>query len=342
VEVKKGVMMRIAINGFGRIGRTFLRSLFVDKDIKNILNIVAINVGNSSIDTVAHMFKYDTLMGIFPLPVSMEGNELIVDGHRIFIVAQLQAEKLAWADLEIDWVVDCTGKFTDRVNAQKHLNAGARHVLISAPAHDEDIAIIPGVNQQLFDAKKHAIVSLGSCTTNAFIPTLKVLHDAFGVNRGFMTTTHAYTNSQVLLDVDAKDLRFARAAALNIIPASTGASTMIAKVLPELEGKVSAVATRVPVGKVSLIDLVFEAKIDLSVELVHKAFDNAARTYMKNIVSLTMEPLVSSDFSGNNHSVIIDGLLTTVNGTMGQVFGWYDNEWGYSMRMRDFLCYVAK
>lgn len=335
--------MRIAINGFGRIGRTFLRSIFVDKNIKNTLNVVAINVGSSSIDTVAHMFKYDTLMGTFPHAVHMEGNELVIDGHRIFIVAQLEVEKLAWADLEIDWVVDCTGKFTERSGAQKHIDAGARYVLISAPAHDEDVAIIPGVNQELFDAKKHAIVSLGSCTTNAFIPTLKVLHDAFGINRGFMTTTHAYTNSQVLLDVDAaKDLRFSRAAALNIIPASTGASKMVAKVLPELEGKISALAMRVPVGKVSLIDLVFETQKKLSVDAIHEAFNHAARTHMKNIVSLTMEPLVSSDFSGNDYSVVIDGLLTTVNGTMGQVFGWYDNEWGYSMRMRDFLCYVEE
>lgn len=329
--------MKIAINGFGRIGRTFLRCLFSDKASHNQITVVAINVGTSDVAATAHMFKYDTLMGTFDKRVYMQGNNLIVGDVSIKIIAELDATKLPWDKLDIDWVVDCSGKFTHRADAQKHLDVGAQHVLISAPAHDEDIAIIPGVNDELFDAQKHAIVSLGSCTTNAFIPTLKVINDAFGIVRGCMTTTHAYTNSQVLLDVEAKDLRFSRAAALNIIPATTGASSMLKKVMPELADKVSAVAMRVPVGKVSLIDLVFEAKKELSIEAIHNAFEIAAKTAMKNIVALTMEPLVSSDFSGNSHSVIIDGLLTHVNGTMGQVFGWYDNEWGYSMRMKDFL-----
>lgn len=333
--------MRIAINGFGRIGRTFLRCLLSDNK-KDTIEIVAINVGNSDIQATAHMFKYDTLMGTFHKPVYMQGNNLIIDGHIIEIIAQLDPTKLPWKNLSIDWVVDCTGHFTHREDALKHIAAGAKRVLISAPAHNEDIAIIPGVNEELFDAKKHIIVSLGSCTTNAFLPTLKVIHDAFGIQRGCMTTTHAYTNTQVLLDVAAKDLRFSRAAALNIIPATTGASSMIEKVIPELAGKVSAVAMRVPVGKVSLIDLVFEAEKELTKEAIHQAFEHAAQTRMKHIVSLTMEPLVSSDFSGDNHSVIIDGLLTNVNGSMGQVFGWYDNEWGYSMRMKDFLLYVGR
>src|SRR4030095_13888787 len=300
------------------------------------IQIVAINVGSASIENTAHMFKYDTLMGTYPSSVMMEGDELVIDDYRIRIIAELEAEKLPWKKLTIDWVVDCSGRFTDRVGAQKHIAAGAQCVLISAPAHDEDVAIVPGVNEQLFDATHHKIVSLGSSTTNAFMTMLKVLNDGFGIERGFMTTTHAYTNSQVLLDVEAKDLRFSRAAALNIIPSTTGASRMIAKVIPQLAGKVSAIAIRVPVGKVSLIDLVFEIKTNLSVTAVHDAFINASQTGMKNILALTMQPLVSSDFSGNDNSVIIDGLLTTINGTMGQVFGWYDNEWGYSMRMRDF------
>ncbi len=332
--------MRVAINGFGRIGRSFLRC--VEQDKKTDFEIVAINIGNSQPEYVAHMFKYDTLMGKFQGDVAIQGDELVVDGHRIKIITQLDPEKLPWKAMNIDWVVDCTGKFTHRDGAQKHIAAGAQRVLISAPAHDEDVAIIPGVNTELFNAAQHKIVSLGSCTTNAFMPTLKVLDDAFGIVRGCMTTTHAYTNSQVLLDVDAKDLRFSRAAALNIIPASTGAAGMLEKVLPHLKDKVSAKAIRVPVGKVSLIDLVFEAKKELSVDAIHAGFKSAAQSKMKHIVALTMEPLVSSDFSGDPHSVIIDGLLTSTNGTMGQVFGWYDNEWGYSVRMKDFLEFVSK
>jgi len=331
--------MRIAINGFGRIGRTFLRCVLQSK--KKGLEIVAINIGNGNPESTAHMFKYDTLMGTFPGNISIANNELIIDNHRIKIIAELDPEKLPWNTLEIDWVVDCTGKFTHREGAQKHITAGAKRVLISAPAHDEDIAIIPGVNEEAFDSAQHTIVSLGSCTTNAFMTTVKVLDDAFGIERGFMTTTHAYTNSQVLLDVDAKDLRFSRAAALNIIPATSGASKMLGKIFPHLDTKISVIAMRVPVGKVSLIDFVFEAKKDISVDAIHTACMQASRTHMKNILALTMEPLVSSDFSGNDHSVIIDGLLTTVNGTMGQVFGWYDNEWGYSMRMKDFLAYSS-
>src|SRR5205085_1363718 len=216
------------------------RCILENKDIKNNLSVVAINVGCSKIEATAHMFKYDTLMGTFSQSVHMEGNELVVGEQRIAVIAELDAEKLPWKKLSVDWVVDCSGCFTHREDAQKHLDAGAKKVLISAPAHDEDVAIIPGVNEELFDAKKHNIVSLGSCTTNAFLPILKVLHDAFGIARGCMTTTHAYTNSQVLLDVEAKNLRFSRAAALNIIPASTGASSMIEKIIPELAGKVSA------------------------------------------------------------------------------------------------------
>jgi glyceraldehyde 3-phosphate dehydrogenase len=303
----------------------------------NEVEVVAINIGNGNPEFTAHMFKYDTLMGTYQGEVSVANNELIIDDHRIRIIAELDPEKLPWKDLDIDWVIDCTGKFTHRDGAQKHITAGAKRVLISAPAHDEDIAIIPGVNEQAFDPEKHTIVSLGSCTTNAFMTTVKALDDAFGIVRGFMTTTHAYTNTQVLLDVDAKDLRFSRAAALNIIPASSGASAMLGKIFPHLDKKISVIAMRVPVGKVSLIDFVFEAKKEISVEAIHNAFTQASQNTMKNILALTMEPLVSSDFSGNDNSVIIDGLLTNVNGSMGQVFGWYDNEWGYSMRMKDFL-----
>ncbi len=334
--------MRVAINGFGRIGRNFLRGILLDKRARKVLNVVAINIGSSKIDFVAHMFKYDTLMGTFPAEVVVEGDELIVDGYHIKLIAECNPLLLPWKDLLVDWVVECTGAFTHREGASKHLEAGAQHVLISAPAKDEDVTIIPGVNEEMFDAQQHKIVSLGSCTTNSFITMLKVLHDKFGIKRGFMTTIHAYTNTQVLLDVGNKDLRRSRAAALNTIPTTTGAAKMLGKVIPDLEGKVSAMALRVPVGKVSLIDLTFEAEKDLSVNGIHAAFESAAMGPMKGIVAMTMEPLVSSDFSCNDHSVIIDGLLTEVNGNMAKVFGWYDNEWGYSMRLKDFLVYAAQ
>ncbi|MGB8367041.1 MAG: type I glyceraldehyde-3-phosphate dehydrogenase [Candidatus Babeliales bacterium] len=332
--------MRVVINGFGRIGRNFLRTVLQDEQANKKLKVVAINVGPAKVDCIGHMFKYDTLMGTYPGVVSMNGDEMIVDDHRIKIVSELDPQCLPWKQLNIDWVVECTGKFTCRDGAEEHLAAGAKYVLISAPAEGEDIAIVPGVNEKDFDKNKDHIVSLGSCTTNAFIPMLKVLHDSFGIEKGFMTTIHAYTNSQVLLDVNDTDLRRARAAALNIIPTNTGAATMLCKVLPELDGRLSAMAVRVPLGKVSLIDLVFVAKRPLTVEAIHDVFTKAAQKTMNGIVDLTMEPLVSSDFDGNAHSVVIDGLLTQVNGQMGKLFGWYDNEWAYSTRLKDFLLYV--
>lgn len=329
--------MNVAINGFGRIGRTFLRTVLRDKSAQKKINIVAINIGPGKLDCVAHMFKYDTLMGIYPGDVHMENGDLLVDDHHIKIIAEPDPARINWCALAVDWVVEASGKFTKREGAQLHLTAGAKHVLITAPAQDEDISIIPGVNEDLFNKDLHKIVSLGSCTTNAFIPTLRVLHDAFGVTQGCMTTVHAYTNSQVLLDVECKDLRFSRAAALNIIPSSTGASKMLGKVMPELAEIVSARAIRVPVGKCSLIDLTVMTKKAPTIESIHDAFTAAAEGRMQGIIALTMEPLVSSDFSGNNYSVTIDGLLTHTQGNMAKVFGWYDNEWGYSERLKDFL-----
>lgn len=334
-------MLRVAINGFGRIGRSFLRCILKDPIAREHLEIVAINIGPALPSFTAHMFKYDTLMGTYPADVRLDGDELVIDNYRIKIIAQMDPRLTNWCNMDIDWVVECTGVFTHREGAAKHLQAGAKHVLISAPAKDEDVAIIPGVNETMFDASAHKIVSLGSCTTNAFMTMLKALNDTVGIKRGFMTTVHAYTNTQVLLDVSDKDLRRSRAAALNTIPTTTGAAKMLSKVIPELDGKVSAMAIRVPVGKVSLIDLTFEANTDLSIDVLHAAFKNASENSMKGILDLTMEPLVSSDFSCNDHSVIIDGLLTQVNGNMGKVFGWYDNEWGYSMRLKDFLLHVA-
>lgn len=335
-------MVNVAINGFGRIGRNFLRAFLQDKLSQEKLKIVAINVGNASVDSVAHMFKYDTLMGSYPGDVCVKNNELIIDGYKIAIISELDINKIDWRNYSVDWVVDATGKFTDRDGAQLHINSGAKKVLITAPGNDEDVTIIPGVNYQDYITTKHNIVSLGSCTTNALAPMLKVLHENFIIERGFMTTVHSYTNDQVLLDVEKKDLRRARAAALNIVPTTTGAQKVIGKILPELNGLIGGTAIRVPVGKVSLIDLSFEAKKEITVDKINKAFELAAKSgQLAGIMSVAHEQLVSSDFSGNNNSVIIDSLLTDVKQNMGKVFGWYDNEWGYSVRLKDFLVKVG-
>ncbi len=348
-------MIRIAINGFGRIGKNFFRVLMSDKFARQSIELVAINVGPGDISSVAYAAKYDSLMGMYSGDVRQEKDVLVVtpyDGMqvgadkknecRIQLIAERDPEKLPWKSLNIDWVVECTGHFTSRDGASKHLKAGAQFVLISAPAKGEDVSIIPGINGAAFNKQAYKIVSLGSCTTNAFMPMLKVLNDAFLLEHAVMTTVHAYTNSQVLLDVDGEDARRSRAAALNIIPTSTGAQRMIKSVLPELADRVQALALRVPVAKVSLIDLTIMTKKSLSKESINTAFTQAASGTLKSIVSVTNEPLVSSDFSGNSHSVIIDMLMTDVCGErIGKVFGWYDNEWGYSERLKDFLLSVC-
>lgn len=330
--------MKIAINGFGRIGRTFLRTFLQDPNAQKKCTVVAINLGPATIETVAHMFKYDTIMGTYPGSVSLRENNLVVDAISIKLYSILKPEELDWKKDQVDWVVDASGRFTEREQAELHLKAGAKHVLITAPAKGDDISIIPGVNSSTFDPKNHKIVSLGSCTTNAFIPMLKVIHDEFGIENGFMTTIHAYTNSQVLLDVEAKSLRLARAAALNIIPSTTGATKMLSKVLPEIGECIKASSIRVPVGIVSLIDLIVTTKNEISVTSINKAFENAATGALKNIVAVSQEPLVSSDYRGNFHSVTIDALSTDVVGNTAKIMGWYDNEWSYSCRLKDFLC----
>lgn len=334
--------MKIAINGFGRIGKNFLRTILQNKETTRALQVVAINIGPSNPEFIEHLFKYDTIMGTYPRTVTLDDGYLIVDNQKIKILMQPDASKLDWKSLDIDWVVDCSGKFTKRADAEKHIKAGARYVLISAPAHDEDVSIIPGVNDAMFNKKKHKIVSLGSCTTNALLPMLKVLHESCGLQQGFMTTMHAYTNSQSLLDVDGKDPRRARAAALNIIPTTTGASTMVAKIIPALQDKIKACAIRVPVGIVSLLEIVFYAQRSLTTDFINDAFKQASKKSLQGIVDITMEPLVSSDFKGTHYSVVVDGLMTNAMGSMGQVFGWYDNEWAYSLRLKDFLIAVEQ
>jgi len=333
--------MNVAISGFGRIGRNFLRAVLEDPQALKKINIVAINVGPAKLNAVAHMFKYDTLMGTYKETVEMQGDELCVGQHRFKILTALDPATLNWSKYNIDWVVESSGHFTKREGAQKHLQAGAKRVLITAPAKDEDVTIVPGVNDASYDPKKDFIVSLGSCTTNAFLTMLKVLHDEFTIERCFMTTVHAYTNTQVLLDVEGEDLRRSRAAAVNIIPTTTGAMQVMGKVIPDLMGCVEAVAIRVPVTKGSLIDLSFLTKKPLHIDAINAAFIAASQGHMKGILGITMEPLVSSDFNGDSRSCIIDGLLTTTCGmNMGKAFGWYDNEWGYSCRLKSFLMSV--
>lgn len=329
--------MRIAINGFGRIGKTFLRVLLADKVACSTIEIVGINVGPGNIAHTAHLFVYDTIMGTFSEHVLQEDNVLVVGNQRIKLYAITDPAALPWKELEVDWVVDASGKYTKRDMAQKHVQAGAKSVLITAPSPDDDISIIPGINSEAYDKKKHKIVSLGSCTTNAFMPILKIVNDALIIEQGFMTTVHAYTNSQVLLDIEDKDLRLSRAAALNIIPTSTGASKMISKVLPGLEDKIKATSLRVPVAKVSLMDIVLTTKRQTDSQLLNELFTHASCTYLKGIISLVDKPLVSSDYAGSPYSVTIDGLLTESFGYTHKIIGWYDNEWGYSERLKDFL-----
>ncbi|MCL4229545.1 type I glyceraldehyde-3-phosphate dehydrogenase [Candidatus Dependentiae bacterium] len=334
--------LRIAINGFGRIGRNFLRVVLADAYAREKLDIVAINIGPSDPAMLAHLFKYDTLMGTFSGDVSYGQGTLIINGMHVAIVAERDPQRISWGQFSIDWVVDASGKFTYREGAQFHLNAGARYVLITAPAKDEDITIIPGVNAHEYNPNIHRIVSLGSCTTNAVVPMLKVLHEAFQIVTGFMTTVHAYTNDQVLLDVAHKDPRRARAAALNIVPTTTGAMKVLDKVYPPLAGKIGGSALRVPVGKGSLVDITVMVTTPCSRDVINEAFLKAAQNKdLRSIVGVSSEPLVSSDYDGIEYSVVIDTLLTDVRGMCIKVFGWYDNEWGYSVRLKDFLMSVA-
>ncbi len=329
--------MRIAINGFGRIGRNFLRTIFADPQATTKLNVVAINVGPADIAKVAHMFTYDTVMGIFNGDVLYEDHTLVINGHRIALLAVTDPNALDWQAFDIDWVVESSGQYATQEKSNVHTNAGAKHTLITAPCKGNVTTIVPGVNDDQLDLEKDNVVSLASCTTNAIMPMLKVLHDAFTIEQGFMTTIHAYTNTQVLLDVESDDLRRARAAALNIIPTSTGASRMIDQIMPTIKGKIQATAVRVPVATVSLIDLVVKTEKEVSAQTLNSAFQQAAQGSLKGILATSAEPLVSSDYVGCDYSVVIDTPLTQATGHMSKLFGWYDNEWGYSMRLKDFL-----
>ncbi|MEK7332436.1 MAG: type I glyceraldehyde-3-phosphate dehydrogenase [Nitrospirota bacterium] len=330
--------VKVAINGFGRIGRIFLRQSMGYKDFE----VVAINDLTDS-KTLAHLLKYDSVHGIFNADVKATDNGITVNGKEIKILAVKDPEKLSWKDLGVDVVLESTGLFTDKASASKHLTAGAKWVIISAPAKDPDVTVCMGVNEETFDPSKHKIISNASCTTNCLAPVAKVLHQEFGIVRGLMTTIHSYTNDQRILDLPHKDLRRARAAAVNMIPTTTGAAKAVGLVLPDLKGKLDGMAIRVPTPNVSVVDLVAELKKDTSAEEVNAAFKKAAEGKMKGILQYTEEPVVSIDFNGNAHSSIVDATVTKVlEGRMVKVISWYDNETGYSSRVRDLIIYLTK
>lgn len=332
--------MKIGINGFGRIGRLVLRAAFI-KGAQD-LEFVAVN-DLADVQVLAHLLKYDSVHGRFPAEVEHKGDAIFVGGKEIKVLSVKEPQGLPWRELGVDVVVESTGAFTDREKAFLHLSAGAKKVVISAPAKKPDITIVMGVNHENYDPLNHHIISNASCTTNCLAPVVKVLHENFKVKRGLMTTVHAYTNDQRILDLVHKDLRRARAAALSMIPTTTGAAVAIGEVIPELRGKLDGMAIRVPTPNVSLVDLVVEVEKEVSKDMVNEAFKRASEDKLKGILGYTEEPLVSVDFNGNTLSAIVDGLSTMViDGKMVKVLAWYDNEMGYSMRTVDLLSYIAQ
>ncbi|MBR2517406.1 type I glyceraldehyde-3-phosphate dehydrogenase [Geobacillus sp.] len=329
--------VEVGINGFGRIGRNVFRAALKNPDIE----VVAVN-DLTDANTLAHLLKYDSVHGRLDAEVSVNGNNLVVNGKEIIVKAERDPENLAWGEIGVDIVVESTGRFTKREDAAKHLEAGAKKVIISAPAKNEDITIVMGVNQDKYDPKAHHVISNASCTTNCLAPFAKVLHEQFGIVRGMMTTVHSYTNDQRILDLPHKDLRRARAAAESIIPTTTGAAKAVALVLPELKGKLNGMAMRVPTPNVSVVDLVAELEKEVTVEEVNAALKAAAEGELKGILAYSEEPLVSRDYNGSTVSSTIDALSTMViDGKMVKVVSWYDNETGYSHRVVDLAAYIA-
>jgi len=329
--------IRVGINGFGRIGRNILRATLHDKDIE----FVAVNdVADAA--TLAHLLKYDSILGNLPDEVTSEGDTIHVAGRKIKVLAVKDPGQLPWKDLGATYVIESTGLFTDADKAKAHITAGAKRVIISAPAKGEDLTIVMGVNSDKYDASKHFIVSNASCTTNCLAPVAKVLQENFGITKGQMTTIHSYTNDQKILDLPHKDLRRARAAAQSMIPTSTGAAKAIYLAIPELKGKLDGVAIRVPTPNVSLVDLTAELGKRTTAEDVNAAFKKAAAGPLKGILEVSEKELVSVDFKGNPASSIVDAPLTKiVDGTLLKVFSWYDNEWGFSNRVKDLLHFMA-
>ncbi|MGH7679003.1 MAG: type I glyceraldehyde-3-phosphate dehydrogenase [Gemmatimonadaceae bacterium] len=337
--------IRVGINGFGRIGRQVVRAAKMQRNdggSSERLDFVAVN-DLTDTRTLAHLFKYDSVHRTYKGDVSAGDGSITIDGDEMKVLAEKDPAKLPWKDLGVDIVLESTGRFTDASAARKHIDAGAKKVVISAPAKGEDLTIVLGVNESKYDAKKHQIVSNASCTTNCLVPMVKVIRDSFGFLRGSMVTVHSYTNDQNVLDLPHKDLRRARAAALSIIPTTTGAAKATSLVIPELKGKIDGIAIRVPTPDVSLTDLAVVVEKPVTVEQVNEAFRKAASSGpLKGILAYTDEELVSSDFIGDPHSCILDGKSTNVvDGTLVKVSGWYDNEWGYSSRCVDLLRYIG-
>ncbi|TME53931.1 MAG: type I glyceraldehyde-3-phosphate dehydrogenase [Chloroflexi bacterium] len=332
-------MTRVGINGFGRIGRNIYRAA---NALKPSFEIVAVNdIGDAH--TFAHLLKHDTALGTFEPPVSTEGDDIVVDGHHVKFMSHKDPAELPWKELDVDIVIESTGLFTDGGKARVHIDkGGAKKVIISAPATNQDYTVVMGVNHKGYDPKKHNVISNASCTTNCFVPLAHVLHQTYGIERGMMTTIHAYTSDQRLQDLPHKDLRRARAAADNIIPTSTGANRAVAEVLPELAGRFAGMAFRVPVLDVSVVDLTVQLSKPATADDINAAFDEAAGGELKGILAVSKEPLVSSDFKGDPHSSIVDAPLTLMLGPeWAKVVSWYDNEWGFSCRMVDLIAYMA-
>ncbi|GMV04292.1 MAG: glyceraldehyde-3-phosphate dehydrogenase [Gemmatimonadota bacterium] len=332
--------IRVAINGFGRIGRLVLRA--AKKAGRNDLDFVAVNDLTDN-KTLAHLLKYDSVHGRYAGTVEVTESGLRVDGDDLRVFAEKDPAKLPWKDLGVDIVIESTGIFTSKEKASAHLQAGARKVIISAPGKNEDITVVLGVNHEKYDPANHHVISNASCTTNCLAPVVKVVMDAFGFRHGFMTTVHAYTNDQNILDLPHKDLRRARAAAMSMIPTTTGAAKATGLVIPEVKGKIDGTAIRVPTPDVSVVDLVAEVEKDTTIEEVNAAFRAAAEGPMKGILGVSDEPLVSVDYTGDPHSSIVDLKSTNVlDGRMVKVLSWYDNEWGYSERVVDLTRYVGE
>ena len=329
--------VRVGINGFGRIGRMVFRAGINNDKIE----FVAIN-DITDPATIAHLLKYDSIHGRLDAEISHTNDSLIVNGKKMKIYTEREPYKIPWGDIGVDIVMECTGLFREKTKAEGHLKGGAKKVIISAPAKDPDITIVMGVNQDKYDPNKHHIISNASCTTNCLAPVCKVLMNNFGIEKGLMTTTHAYTNDQRILDAPHKDLRRARAAAVSMVPTTTGAAKAVSLVLPELEGKLNGMAIRVPTPNVSVIDLVVQLKKKASAEEINNSLKVASESYLKGILSVCEEPLVSVDFNGSSFSSIVDALSTMVIGDMVKVIAWYDNEYGYSHRMVDLASFIAE
>jgi len=328
--------IRVAINGFGRIGRNVYRASINETEME----VVAIN-DITDAATLAHLLKHDSVHGTFNSDVKVKGKNIVVDGREITVLAETDPAKLPWKAMKVDVVIESTGRFTDRAGASKHIAAGAKKVIISAPAKEPDLTVVLGVNEKEYDKKKHNIISNASCTTNCLAPVAKILDDNYGIVKGLMTTIHAYTADQRLQDSPHKDLRRARSAAVSMIPTTTGAAKAIGLVMPNLKGKLDGLAIRVPTPNVSVVDLVVELRKPTTKEAVNKALKAGANGKMKGVLEYSEEPLVSIDLNGNPNSSIVDATLTTVmEGNMLKVIAWYDNEWGYSCRVRDLVLYI--